>query len=533
MKCRNGFFQLIHKENGTALKLYPPAGEGKKLTYDMVTKYLERQKISDYNIRDLHDAITNLETPTEIMITKETCFPVDEYGEVFLNSDKTVAKVTFYPPSSKGKQINKQEILNDFRKSGLRYGVKEQVLDAYIKERQYCTEFIIAEAKQPVEGRNAEIIYHFKTDGFGKPKMNEDGTVNFHQLDMICSVEKDEVLATLKPAVSGEPGTDVTGSQIMPAKVAVKQLKHGRNIYLSEDGLTMYAEVSGHVSLVEDKVFLADNYEVPADVGVASGDIDYTGNVEVKGNVVSGFTVRAKGDIIVNGVVEGATLIAGGQIILKRGIQGNGRGLLQAKGNITARFIENCKVYTEGDIVADAILHSHLEAKGSVTATGKKSIIAGGEVKAGSVIKAKYLGTAMGVNTDLSIGITAKEAAEMRQLETVIKESLEEQKKYTTIISIYRKKLESGEKLNDMHKEKLAAVTNYFKELQETLTKKNNRYKELKEKLELSKDGCIKYKGSAYSGVKVTIGGVPFFVKDELSYGRFTLDGADIHIGTY
>lgn len=40
------------------------------------------------------------------------------------------------------------------------------------------------------------------------------------------------------------------------------------------------------------------------------------------GNVTTGFAIKAEGDIIVNGVVEGATLVSGGNIVLKRGMQG-------------------------------------------------------------------------------------------------------------------------------------------------------------------------------------------------------------------
>ena len=36
---------------------------------------------------------------------------------------------------------------------------------------------------------------------------------------------------------------------------------------------------------------------------------------------LSGFTVKASGNVVVTGVVEGATVIAGGDITLNRGVQ--------------------------------------------------------------------------------------------------------------------------------------------------------------------------------------------------------------------
>ena len=80
-------------------------------------------------------------------------------------------------------------------------------------------------------------------------------------------------------------------------------------------------------------MFVSNQYEVPADVGASTGDIDYDGSVVVKGNVLTGYTIKATGDIIVNGVVEGAKLVTAGKIVLKRGIQGKGQASLEAGGD--------------------------------------------------------------------------------------------------------------------------------------------------------------------------------------------------------
>ncbi len=70
------------------------------------------------------------------------------------------------------------------------------------------------------------------------------------------------------------------------------------------------------------------------------GNINFPGDVEIKGNVISNLTVTATGNIEILGAVEAASIIAGKNIVLKTGIQGMDKGVLQAGGNITARFIE-------------------------------------------------------------------------------------------------------------------------------------------------------------------------------------------------
>ena len=104
-----------------------------------------------------------------------------------------------------------------------------------------------------------------------------------------------------------------------------------------------------------------------ADVDASTGDIEYDGNVMIPGTVRTGFTVKAKGDIQVNGVVEGATLIAGGNIVIKRGVQGMSRGRLVSGGDICAHFFESANVEAKGDVLADLNEDLAAEQKARVT----------------------------------------------------------------------------------------------------------------------------------------------------------------------
>ena len=54
------------------------------------------------------------------------------------------------------------------------------------------------------------------------------------------------------------------------------------------------------------------------------GNIDFNGSVHITGSVLPGFTVKAKGDIVVDKNVEDAYLEAGGDINVKMGISGKG-----------------------------------------------------------------------------------------------------------------------------------------------------------------------------------------------------------------
>jgi uncharacterized protein (DUF342 family) len=436
----------------------------------------------------------------------------------------------FYPPSNDGKLLSKDDITSDLVHAGVKFGVIHENIDRFLSNRQYCCNFSFAKAKEVIEGKNALIKYNFKTDLTQKPKINEDGTVDFHQLDIISHVNKGDIIAELEPADFGEDGMDVYGRVIRPKKVVQKILKHGKNIYLSEDKLSMYADVSGHASLQDDKVIVSNTLEVIADVDPSTGDIEYDGNVTIKGNVRTGFNVNAKGDIIVDGVVEGATLIAGGHIILKRGVQGMNRGSLTAQGNVVTKFIESASVKAGGYITTEAIMLSNVYAKGEITVGGKRGFVIGGEIKSESTISVKTAGSTMGTTTKLEIGKDPGLLDEIHNLENQIVELMTEKDKMIQILALVKKKKDMGETLSPDKIEFIQASSKTNEYLNNKLNEAQTRLQILKSEINDDNNGRIKVAGTIFPGVKIEIGRLLYYVRSELTYCQFIKEDGEIKI---
>ncbi|MDF2589394.1 MAG: hypothetical protein K0S41_3235 [Anaerocolumna sp.] len=531
MDSRNGFFQLVLKPEGTFLKLFPAVGNGQSITYDEINNYLSDKHIYDYDVSALGKAIElSKQQQAEVKLLSVTVLPEGEYLKVTLSHDNMLAIGRFYPPSTGGQVMNISEIINSLKQVGVKYGVVQENIEAFFKNRRYCEDIILAKGTKPVEGSDAMITYNFSTDKTLKPKVNDDGSVDFHQLDMISAINKGDILATLIPAVQGKAGTDVCGTILQPKKVVQRVLKHGKDIHLSEDGLTMYSDVSGHAVLTDNKVFVSNTYEVLADVDASTGDISYEGNVTVKGNVITGFQIQAKGDIIVNGVVEGATLIAGGQIILKRGMQGMSKGRMEAGSNIITKFIENAEVKAGGYITTEAILHSKVSAKGDITIGGKKGFITGGEIRSGSTITVKTAGSTMGTNTLLEVGIDPGVTEEYRSIEKNIQKMKTDLDKLLPILETYKKKLSTGEKMPQDKLDYIRMATQSCITLKAEIKEAVQRYDQLRIEMNNSDGGTIKVENIAYPGVKIVIANVVYFVRSEIHYSKFIRDRADIKV---
>ncbi len=531
---RNAFFQLVQKEDGLYLKSYPAVNGGSSLKNDDILQYLTKKNYPDVDlmlIKTFLDEAQKKENALVKLLDGEH-IPENEFAIISTDEKRNLAKIRLYPPSNNGKRLTVSELKDLIAQNGIKHGIIDSNIEMALKGRMYCTDILIAKATLPVQGKNAEIIYNFNVEKTNTPQMSEDGSVDFHKLDMIENVKEGQLLATLIPAVHGKEGIDVCGVPIKPNKVIVKSLKHGKKIHLTEDKLEMYSDVSGNVTLVDETVFVSDLYEVPADVGPSTGDIDYDGSVEVKGNVLTGYTVHATGDITVNGAVEGATLIAGGKIVLKRGIQGMSKGVMEAEGDIISNFIESCSnVKSGGKVVTDAIMHSKVTAKEEIVVNGKRGLIAGGMVRSESKIETKIVGSTMGTQTELEVGLDPAISDRYRAIEKEIEKYSEEKEKILQNVQILQKRLKAKGKLDDEKMKMLKDNTVRLKEIEQEMEKDSEEYDVLGEKLEkYNSAGKIVVQDIAYPGVKMTISNVTSFIHTDTHHSTFVREGADIRI---
>ncbi len=528
MRYTNAYFQLDIRQDGVYLHLYPAMDNGKPIDLAELLEYLDGCGIKDYDKVAIYKVITNNTKETDILISKTLIGEVGEKAKVSISDDKMMAIIRFYPPSKNGKFMSEKEIRSELDRFKITYGVSDKIINAYMKGRQFCRDIPIAKGKPVVQGKDAFITYHFNTNPTAAPKQLEDGTVDFHELSLFVPVKKGDLLAELTPEVFGEDGMDIFGNRIPPASVNKKILKYGKNIKLSEDKLKIYSEADGDVKLEGDMVFVSNTYSVPADVDPSTGDVKYDGNVVIAGNVHSGFKVEASGDIEVNGVVEGATLIAGGNIVLKRGIQGMGKGVLQAGNDIVTKFIESSNVKAGNIVNTGSSLHSVIQAEEAVIVSGRKGFVIGGSVSAGKKIEASVFGNKMNTATDLRVGVKPEVMERFKELTNSINEKQKLMLENKKTLESLKKKLASGVKLLPNQVALAKEAGEQLKTLTNELDVESEEYITLKQEIEDNKDGRIIVNQTIFPGVTLYISNRVYPVKDSLSRCQFKVKGADV-----
>ncbi len=530
---RNGYFQLVHQSDGTYLKVYGPTDGGEPVKTKEVLDYLNAREIL-YEPKAVGEAVTGAENAEECLkqINKDEIRKERESCSIFLSEDRMKAYARFTAPSEgigEGGYYTVDELMSDLKVYNIRAGIRKDVIAAFMKGRVYGTTFVVAMGKPPRQGTDASIKYHFDAHRKAKPELNEDGSVDFKKLNALNYVKEGDLLAELIPEDPGEPGMNIFGDVVKPRDVKRTRLEYGRNIRISEDHKQIFSMVTGHVMLYGTQVFVSNEYEVE-DVGVATGDIEYDGNVAVHGNVQTGFTIKATGDISVHGVVEGAVLEAGGNIIIERGMNGMSKGVLKAKGHIVSKFMENATV-TAGDFIStESIMNCHVSSGSEIEVTGRRGFIAGGDVSATSKIEAKTLGSTLGATTNISVGVDPQMKREMASLQKQVQENNVNISKIEPILNNMFQKQASGQKLEGSVLMQLQTLSQTRRQKVDENRKLMKRIEELSSVMEIGANPCVICTGEVYPGVKISIGDVSKFINDSVSYCRFIREGGDVRL---
>lgn len=528
----NGYFQLMITEQVTAIRLVPPTKGGEPISIGELLEYLRAMKVEGFDLKKLNSIIAVLKEEKVVPLVTKSMYPVKETFVLKLSEDNMEAVARFYPPSTNGSLLSKQEIINDLNLRKVLYGIDEKMIERFLESRNYCEDIILAKGKAPIQGKDGKIQYLFNTEASTKPKRNEDGSVDFFQLNTINHCKEGQLLARMIPPILGQAGMNVLGEKIAPREVKQETLKYGKNIAISEDKTELYSQINGHVSLVTDKVFVSDVIEVE-NVGPSTGNITSKGSVQVNGNVQSGYMIEAKENVHVHGVVEGATIVAGGNIIIDRGMNGMNKGVLKAGGSIVVKFLENATV-TSGDYVeADCILHSNVTAKTEINVDGRKGFIAGGSVRATSKVTCRTLGSAMGADTYVEVGIDPEMKEQIQKIQAEVVEIQKNLKNMQPILENATQKLRNGVKIPPEQMKYIQSMALSTKEQQERLVEAQAEYISLETLLDNKDNACICVRDEAYPGTKVCISGTSFVLKERVHFCRLVYEKGDVKVAAF
>lgn len=449
-----------------------------------------------------------------------------------ISEDKMNVSIIFHEPVNDGGFLSKSDIERTLNGYGVRYGINESLIESLTRKKDYETWYDVAKGDLPQKGVDGYIEYFFETDKKSlKPKELADGSVDYRNLNLFETAVEGQTLAIAHPAIPGKDGMNVFAKSIPSEKPKrAPSLPRGKNTKVLEDGVTLISETSGRILYADGRVSVFPILEIMGDVDNSTGNIDFAGSIVVKGTVLSGFTVNAGADIEIEGSVEGAVIKAKGNILLMKGVQGAGKAVIEAGGDINANFIESSKVSSRGDITANSIMHSDVHCGGVLKLIGKRGLFVGGKAVVGSKIEAKVIGSNMATVTELEVGVDPIQLDEYKQAVKNI-EIFNEQFKQTEKVIAVLQKIDISKLTDDKKKMLMDAIRSKIV-LKSKINENQQKVSDILPKLK-QKNGRISASNIIYSGVKITINDAVMYVRDDIQHCSLINNKGKVSIGAF
>lgn len=259
--------------------------------------------------------------------------------------------------------------------------------------------FRVAKGIKPIYGKNAKINYFFDIEPLKAGGVDTDGQIDFKDRGKIPQVEIEMVLAEKTPMIESMPGRNIFGEAISVEPVVDCEIKIGKGVKLSEDGLQAVAMVKGHPEITSiGEICVLDIYVINGDVDYETGHIEHEGDIEIKGCIKSGFKVKGhsiKANAIDDGIIE-----AQGNLEILNGINS---GEIYVKGNISAKFIHKSNITCVGEVSVDKeIIDAVIKNRGKCSMANGKIISSNISSKMGVFVK--DIGTEKGIASTIRVG---------------------------------------------------------------------------------------------------------------------------------
>ncbi len=433
--------------------------------------------------------------------------------KVRLSRDNMKAYLLLPRPELENHDLN--YILAVLKTVGISYGVKQDKISQMVEQQIYDQEVLVAEGQMPEDGVDGYYEYKFDMNFSKKPKLKPDGSVDYWSIKMVEIVTEGQIIAEYHKSVQGKDGVDLRGKPILAKRGRDLVPLRGKGFERSEDGLVYTSLMDGKIEMSGERIVILPVYEINGDADLSVGNIDFRGDVIIHGTVCSGLTVKATGTVTIDGIVEGANIEAGKDIVLRSGVMGASRATIMANGNISAKFFEYTRVHANGTIQADVFLNCQVSCGESIVLNGKKASIIGGEVGAIESIEVDTLGSEGEVRTHVKIGNDMATKRRISVLQNKIK-----------IEKTNLAKIEEGLKIlkdmkNDPRRTDLLRV-----KIRDTalLAGDEAELEKLLDQIERARGGVVRVTGNVYPGVRVDIDELRVLVKEQQERLEFVRD---------
>lgn len=432
------------------------------------------------------------------------------------NGNKAYAHIPWVP----GNVVTKEDIYYDLERRGIVFGIRKDAIDDLIDRKRMNEKILIAEGIPAQKGQDGWFEWFVRLDLPRIPAPLPDGGVDYVNIEAFEMVDEGERIALYHQAQEGTDGTNIYGELIHAESGVDKKPLRGVGFKIEPDGVTYTSRLNGKFEFTGGRINISNMLIVREDVTAITGKLEVDGSVYVIGSIYSGGYIKASGDIIVEHNVETAKLIAGGNVMIKKGSCSKNDCFIDAGGEVSGSFFEAANINAGGNVKANYIMNSSISTMGRVIVSGSKGVLLGGTISAVKGVDTYNLGNRLHIKTVLDIGrngVYEKEQSDYEEKREQLLSDLESLERERSKLIVMTK---AGTKVpEDLRRRIYGAIDVKMQELAEM----DGEASKLVNQTEQTTKEPVCVRGRAYEGSVIIINGIKYMLKGEVRRVVFKL----------
>ena len=480
-----------------------------------VEKLLEQNEVVDPALELAKELIGDIAEKIENAEEVETEIKRDIH--ILVSEDRMSVTLNLTQPSN-GVKIGVREVMRALREFDVKEGIKQDVIRQVIDDQMFFTDIVVAEGKPAVMGDDGRFEYHFRKEVKSTPKLLPNGSVDYKGIELFETVEKGQVIADYISATAGEFGYDVLGNILTPQRGKEQPTLKGKGFHMTDDKKQYISDITGIIEWKDDEsIEIRNVYVVDGNVDLAVGNINFDGDVDVLGDVESGFMISASGNVSIAGNCEQCSIFAGQDILIKGGLQGRSNSEISAGGNIIGQFFESATIRAEGNVTCTYMLNCDTICEGFLNVAGRRGVIIGGHTTAKTGIECFGIGNVAESKSIVEVGVGDGDSKAYQQLmdrcEKVQKDIATLEEGIDKIMAME----ERTEKVEEFYDKLTQALYTQKEELKGLLEEREIRIVKMSEQ----KNAEIDVKGTVYPGTRIFVSSDVYLVREALKNVKF------------